>query len=126
MDKEIIIVRENVPSGELTATYFGGHQEYDSVCRDSEEVQGFIANASYRVHLCNYETGEIEKFFYTKDKSMAKFVMDFLVLDGEEPENIGIRNMHKTCAYCKGYYNGHCIKRDYERVGINEVCNDWE
>lgn len=96
MDKEIIIVRENVPSGDLTATYYGGHQEYNSFCQNSEEVQDFIAKANYRVHLCNYETGEIEKFFYTKDKSMAAFVMDFLVLDGEEPENIGIFNLAKN------------------------------
>lgn len=95
MEKELIIVRENVPSGELTATYYGGHQEYNSFCQENDEVKEFIANANYRVHLCNWETGEIEKFFYTKDKSMAAFVVDFLVLDGEEPENVGLYNLAK-------------------------------
>lgn len=95
MDKEIIIVRENVPSGDLTVTYYGGHQEYNSFCQNSDEVREFISHAKYRVHLCNYETGEIEKFFYTRDKSMALFVVDFLVIDGEEPENVGLYDLSK-------------------------------
>lgn len=96
MDKEIIIVRESLVNKAFTLTYFGGKTKF-VYNKDSEEVKEFTEHiAQYRVHVSDEETGEIVKFFYCINKGVAKYVIDFLVLKGEKPENIGIYDLRKA------------------------------
>ena len=85
MEKDLIIVREST-SGEMTATYYNGSQEYH--CENNNDIKEFTQTTEYKVYLLDWETGKIDKVFYCKDKGIAMYVVDFLVIDGEEPKNV--------------------------------------
>lgn len=90
MDKELIIVRESVNTGAFTLTYYGGKQKF-VYNKDSQEVKDFIDKADYEVILLDYETKEIEKIFYCVDEERAQYVHNFLLIDGEDVENVYVK-----------------------------------